>query len=101
MQNISEVRMLVDEMERRIESYGDRTVWQKSDTTDWFTFIIEEGPRIIQSWRELAALIGLTPGDQLLTLQAKLESIQEMVANAEVMQLAIKLNRKAEPKTDE
>jgi hypothetical protein len=97
MQNISEIRQIIDELEIKIESYGDKTVWQKTNSSDWYTFIIESGPKIIQSWRELAALIGLTPGDQLLELQAKLESIQSMVANQEVMQLAMKLNRKAPP----
>jgi hypothetical protein len=93
MQNITEVREIIDELEDRIESYGDKAVWQKSSTTDWFTFITEKGPRIVESWRSLAALISLTPGDQLIELQAKLESIQQMVSNQEVMQLAIKLNR--------
>jgi hypothetical protein len=95
MQNISEVREIIDELETRIETYGDKAVWQKSSQTDWYTFIVEKGPKLIQSWRELAALVGLTPGDQLIELQAKLESIQQMVSNQEVMQLALKLNKKS------
>jgi hypothetical protein len=93
MQNISEIKMLIDEMEHKINSYGDKTVWQKSNSSDWYTFVTESGPKIIESWRELAALVRLTPGDQLLELVAKLESIQAMVANADVMQLAMKLNQ--------
>jgi hypothetical protein len=97
MQNISEIKTLIDEMEMKIESYSDKSVWQKSNSGDWYTFIIENGPKIIASWRELAALIRLTPGDQLLELIAKLEQIQEMVANQDVMHLAIKLNRHVAP----
>jgi hypothetical protein len=95
MQNISEIRILIDEMENKIDSYGDKTVWQKSNSGDWYTFVIESGPKIIESWRQIAALISLMPGDQLLDLATKLESIQLMVANQEVMQLAIKLNRRS------
>jgi hypothetical protein len=101
MQNISEIKVLIDEMEMKIESYGDKTVWQKSNSSDWYTFIVESGPKIIQSWRELAALVRLTPGDQLLELIAKLESIQAMVANQDVMQLAVKLNRSVAPPNPE
>jgi hypothetical protein len=97
MQNISEIKILIDEMETKIDSYGDKTIWQKSNSSDWYTFIVESGPRIIQSWRELAAIVRLTPGDQLIELLAKLESIQAMVANQDVMQLAMKLNRNVVP----
>jgi hypothetical protein len=101
MQNISEIKILIDDMEAKIESYGDKTVWQKSNSSDWYTFVVENGPRIIQSWRELAALVRLTPGDQLLELISKLENIQAMVANQDVMQLAIKLNRSVAPPATE
>jgi hypothetical protein len=96
MQSISEVRQIIDELETRIEHYGDRTLWQKSNQTDWYEFIIANGPKIVASWRELAALIGLTPGDQLLELQARWENIQSMVANQEVLAIAMKYNRKNE-----
>jgi hypothetical protein len=90
MQNISEVKDLIDELENRIESYGDRSVWQKSNQTDWYTFIIEKGPKIVASWRELASLISLTPGDQLIELQRKWENIQQLMTNQEVLGIAMK-----------
>jgi len=95
MQNISEVAQIIDDLERKLEEYSDKTLWKQSNSTDWHTWILSEGPKIVDSWRELAALIRLTPGDELLALMAKLEQIQTMVANQDVMQLAMKLNRKA------
>jgi hypothetical protein len=97
MQNISEVARIIDDLERKLEEYADKTLWKQTNSTDWHTWIISEGPKIVDSWRELAALIRLTPGDQLLELIAKLEQIQVMVANQDVMQLAMKLNRKVAP----
>jgi hypothetical protein len=94
MQNIAEVSAIIDELEIKIEEYSDRTLWQRSNTTDWFTFIIDKGPKIVASWRELAGLIGLTKGDQLLELIAKWESIQALMQNQDVMQLAMKYSKK-------
>jgi hypothetical protein len=102
MKDLIEVRQIIDELDDRIKSYGDKAVWMKSSQTDWFTFIVEKGPKIVDSWRELSALIQLTPGDQLIALQNRLDMFQQMAANPEVMELAIRLNRKVvPPKTDE
>jgi hypothetical protein len=102
MQNISEIRELIDELDAKIHDYNDTTTWSKSNASEsLFPWIVEQGPKIIDSWRELAALIRLMPGDDLMGLVAKLEQIQMLVANQEVLQLAIKLNRKPEPVREE
>jgi hypothetical protein len=97
MLKISEVREIIDELEQRISSYSDKSVWQKTSQTDWYTFIIDKGPKIVDSWRELAALISLTSGDQLLELQAKWEMFQNLTSNPEVLQLALKFKRTDAP----
>jgi hypothetical protein len=97
MQNISEVTIIIDDLERKLAEYSDKTLWKQSNSTDWHTWILTEGPKIVDSWRELAALIRLTPGDQLLELISKLESIRAMVSNQDVMHLAMKLNSKVGP----
>jgi hypothetical protein len=101
MQNISEIRNLIDEMEAKIDSYGDKTVWQKSNSGDWYTFVTEHGPKIIASWREIAGLISLCSGEQLLELMAKWENIQLLVQNQEVLQLAMKFKRNVAPPNSE
>jgi hypothetical protein len=94
MQNITEVARIIDDLERKLEEYADKTLWKQTNSNDWQSWILTEGPKIVDSWRELAALIRLTPGDQLLELIAKLENIRAMVANQDVMHLAMKLNQK-------
>lgn len=94
MKSIAEVGALIDELEAKLESYSDKTVWQKSNVSEWYPWILEEGPKIIESWRELAALIKLTTGDQLIDLMNRWESIQKLAADQEVLSLAVKFNRR-------
>jgi hypothetical protein len=100
MQNISEVKDLIDELENRIESYGDKSVWQKSNQTDWYTFIIEKGPKIVASWREIAGMISLTSGDQLLELQAKWEQMLLLINQSETLGIAMKFKKSGAPQKE-
>jgi hypothetical protein len=100
MQNISEVAIIIDNLENKINEYSDKTMWKASNSTDWHTWMLSEGPKIVESWRELAALIRLTPGDELMALMARLDNIKAMVANQDVMNLAMKLNKSAAPPSE-
>jgi hypothetical protein len=97
MQNISEVQTIIDELETRINAYSDKAVWQKSNTTDWYTFIIEKGPIIVHSWRELAGMISLASGDQLLKLQAEWDQMFMLLEKSEALSIAMKFKSKREP----
>lgn len=94
MQNIAEIKELIDELEAKIESYSDKTLWQKSNVTEWYPWILSEGPKIIQSWREIAGMISLMKGDQLLELIAKWEQMLALINQTETLELALKYGRK-------
>jgi hypothetical protein len=99
---ISEITPIIDALEERLEAYSDKTMWKTSaNQSDWQTWILTEGPKIVQSWRELASLISLTPGDQLIELQNKWESIQGLMQNSEVLAIALKYQRKQGPAAHE
>lgn len=102
MQHIAEVREIIDELEAKLESYTDKTLWQKSNVSEWYPWILEEGPKIIASWRELAGMVSLMNGDQLLDLLNKWEQMLMMINQEETLALALKFKRRndAPPKNE-
>ncbi|HSY77543.1 MAG TPA: hypothetical protein VK890_11835, partial [Bacteroidia bacterium] len=77
----------------KIESYTDASLWQKTDVTSLYPWIIDEGPKVIASWRELAALISLMNVDQYEQLVTKWEQMLALLAQSDTLELAMKFKK--------
>lgn len=92
--SITEVRPIIDEFESRLEQYTTKPGWQKSSLELWQNFLVIEGPKIIDSWRELAGLISLLPEDELNKVIVKWDQILQLLNSEETLFLALKHRKK-------
>jgi hypothetical protein len=100
MANITETSTIIDEFERRLERYGERNTWQKASFEDWNPWLLTEGPKIIQAWREIAFLIKSISSEELLRAQEKWAQALDFNKDSELMQLAAKFARKMPKETE-
>ena len=89
-----EVNELIDEFDRRLSQFPDKSTWQKTNMADWYPWLIEEGPRIIQAYRMMAGILSLVPKSDLERFQYKWDQMLELINSDETFLLAMKYRGK-------
>ena len=89
-----EMQELIDEFDRRLLMFPDKSTWQKTNMADWYPFLIDNGPIIIQEFRKMVGILSLIPKDDLERIQYKWAQMCDLIDNDETFQLALKFKKK-------
>jgi hypothetical protein len=85
---------IIDEFERRLDEFPDKSEWQKTNMAGWYPWLIEEGPRIVYAYRELTGILSLVEPGQLQVYVDRWKHMLDLIDENEAFELAIKLKKK-------
>jgi hypothetical protein len=85
---------IIDELDARLGIFTDKSEWNKTNMADWYPWLIEEGPRIVQTWREMMGILSLLPENEFSKYLEKWDKTLDLIDNDETFRLALKYKRK-------